>query len=445
MWAMLRNYQGMLRFGALCVALFLLALSQPLDRQTARAAGPTTGDCCTANGTAGCEDASCEALVCAVDSLCCSGIWDEGCAALADSLCGICPAPTCPGTGDCCSANGTAGCSDAACCGTVCALDPYCCDGVWDEGCVAIADSMCGLCPTPTCPGEGGCCVANGTSGCEDPNCCSTVCALDPNCCSGVWDEGCAALANANCGPAVCPPTICPGEGSCCVANGTPGCDSPACCALVCAIDSSCCDSIWDEGCAALAESFCPMMCPEPICPGEGSCCIANGTPGCDDPNCCETVCSLDPNCCDGIWDEVCAALAEANCGLVCPTPTCPGEGNCCVANGTPSCEDATCCETVCAVDPTCCSGIWDEGCAMLARSICNIPALCVGDFDDDGDADSDDWLKLDVCFDGPDLLPNPDGPPDFLDCLGAFDADLDNDIDMRDVQEFGLNFTGSN
>jgi hypothetical protein len=46
--------------------------------------------------------------------------------------CGI---ADCPGTGDCCQANGTPGCEDVACCELVCACDPFCCDTEWDEAC----------------------------------------------------------------------------------------------------------------------------------------------------------------------------------------------------------------------------------------------------------------------------------------------------------------------
>lgn len=50
--------------------------------------------------------------------------------------------------------------------------------------------------------------------GCNDPTCCSTVCAIDPSCCSGAWDQTCAVIAQQNC--TVCtggaPPSDCPGD-----------------------------------------------------------------------------------------------------------------------------------------------------------------------------------------------------------------------------------------
>ncbi|MHC4305094.1 MAG: hypothetical protein ACYTFF_01380 [Planctomycetota bacterium] len=54
-------------------------------------------------------------------------------------------------------------------------------------------------------------------------------------------------------------------------------------------------------------------------CPGEGDCCEANGTPACDDEECCTAVCEIDPFCCDTEWDDACAALAQEICVGLCP------------------------------------------------------------------------------------------------------------------------------
>lgn len=60
--------------------------------------------------------------------------------------------PTCDGGGgvcgppnpnDCSVPNGTPGCSDAACCEAVCAIDPYCCDVAWDSICASEAADIC--------------------------------------------------------------------------------------------------------------------------------------------------------------------------------------------------------------------------------------------------------------------------------------------------------------
>ena len=49
--------------------------------------------------------------------------------------------------------------------------------------------------------------------------------------------------------------------------------------------------------------------------PSQGACDEPNGTPGCDDLDCCLTVCDFDSACCDAGWDEVCADTAIDLCG----------------------------------------------------------------------------------------------------------------------------------
>jgi hypothetical protein len=56
--------------------------------------------------------------------------------------------------GDCCTLSQFAGCSDAVCCETVCAVDPSCCDLFWDMDCVNSAKTMCESCGAPPCTGD---------------------------------------------------------------------------------------------------------------------------------------------------------------------------------------------------------------------------------------------------------------------------------------------------
>ena len=175
------------------------------------------------------------------------------------------------------------------------------------------------------CPGEGDCCSANGTPGCDDLVCCVEVCVTDPFCCDVQWDSICASVANETC--AACG-AGCPGTGNCCEANGTPGCDDFFCCALVCAGDPFCCDTAWDSTCALQAAGACSIC--STGCPGGGDCCVNNGTPGCNDEACCELICESDPFCCDSFWDGVCAGQAQELCDVcqpVCADPVLDLEG----------------------------------------------------------------------------------------------------------------------
>ncbi len=105
-----------------------------------------------------------------------------------------------------------------------------------------------------------------------------------------------------------------PGTGDCLVANGTPFCENGACCEAVCAADPYCCNTEWDEGCVSLTDDF-PYECSgEPGCgePGTGDCLAANGSPFCENATCCEAVCAADPYCCTTEWDQVCANSTAA-------------------------------------------------------------------------------------------------------------------------------------
>jgi hypothetical protein len=54
------------------------------------------------------------------------------------------------------------------------------------------------------------------------------------------------------------------------------------------------------------------------VCPGEGDCCVANLTPGCEDETCCFAVCAADDFCCEVEWDSYCVDGAVALCGDLC-------------------------------------------------------------------------------------------------------------------------------
>src|SRR6185436_12625048 len=147
-------------------------------------------NCCFANGGLGCDDAACQAAVCGIDPFCCATAWDGICANEALQLCAVCAGGgVCPGRGDCCTANGGLGCNDADCCNLVCGFDPFCCETAWDGICASEAVANCAVCAAGPCPGAGDCCSANGGLGCNDEACCNLVCGFDPFCCETAWDS----------------------------------------------------------------------------------------------------------------------------------------------------------------------------------------------------------------------------------------------------------------
>ncbi|MBX3356692.1 MAG: hypothetical protein KF724_13435, partial [Phycisphaeraceae bacterium] len=205
------------------------------------------------------------------------------------------------------------------------------------------ANAQCAVCDgggggNPACnAGAGDCCVANGTPGCDDENCCNLICSFDSFCCNVQWDSICANAAVANCG---CELT-CPPSDHDCYSTGGPGCTDEDCCSLVCSVDPFCCQVAWDGICVNEAFQFCGV----PECPfsctgtsegepcgadtnggcnvaqgGSSNCCFAWGGIGCDDQNCQDTICSFDPFCCDVAWDGICAAAANDFCPDICFT-----------------------------------------------------------------------------------------------------------------------------
>ncbi len=484
---------------------------------------PPASDCCVANGTVGCDDQACQDTVCALDAFCCETEWDQLCADAAAANCGdLCEAgggegwnlvacnddgPGCSGfssclvaevvegqcyklrvggfataagngtltitpgasecevvppdvcgegAGDCCSANGTPGCDDEACCTIVCAADAFCCDTSWDGLCSGAALTLCEVCQ-PECNDcevvatveENELCGESNNDGCggapptmdfqdvnigdiihgyawadantrdtdwyrvtvpASGNVSGTVTAAGPTVVfivSGDWNT-CGGVAvigeighSQDCVPATAaasgltpgsevvvfvafgtadgggifagfpcgscentesgsweytveigeeegPGPVCgdPASGDCFIANGTPGCDDADCCNAVCAQDAFCCGTAWDQLCADAAIQIC----------GAASCdCQEEGGLGCAENLDCEAcVCGIDDFCCDTEWDSVCAGLAANECSDACCSTTVPSD--CCFANGTPGCNDPDCNDLICALAPFCCN-----------------------------------------------------------------------------------------
>lgn len=111
-------------------------------------------------------------------------------------------------------------------------------------------------------------------------------------------------------------------------------------------------------------------------CPAEiGDCYAPHRTPGCTQDTCCEAICAVDPSCCVQSWDAVCVGIA--NLATACPDgnhPHCGAKsaGSCFVADdGLPGCDQAACCDAICNVDPYCCTYEWDTLCAQQAQAMC--------------------------------------------------------------------------
>ena len=170
---------------------------------------PSTGDCCDVHPERGCEDRDCCTAVCTVNSSCCRDGWSAACVTLAGALCDpLCDfGPGCPGNGLCCFENGSPGCDDPACCAAVCAADSFCCSGLWDNLCAEKANDLCGEANgtyCEWCPAEESCCEGHGTPGCDRGACCELICSMGSRCCTVFWDSGCADAAAKFCPASAC-------------------------------------------------------------------------------------------------------------------------------------------------------------------------------------------------------------------------------------------------
>ncbi len=344
-----------------------------------------SGSCYVERETPGCDDEQCCQNVCAIDPKCCDEMWDSPCVELALTSCNSCGDIY---AGSCLASNLSPACSDAFCCNSVCLIDSYCCEVQWDGACVSEAQMIPGCVAAESCgaPNARACVLASLTPGCSDASCCQKICSeYDPWCCDVRWDEVCAAEAFVFCSY---PP---PGgtRSPCDERHATPGCNVAECASKVCSIPGFefCCDLRWDTACVQAADSLCVGLYE---CPGSGDCKKSHPTPMCDDPTCCNGVCAIDLTCCRVEWDNSCAVLAIELCRI--PSGQdweCPCEGDCFTVRldpdgnplpPKPGCNDKSCCTVVCQIDPFCCTEDWDAGCVDLAVSRCTSVPACGSD-----------------------------------------------------------------
>ncbi|MHC5004828.1 MAG: hypothetical protein ACYTJ0_17090, partial [Planctomycetota bacterium] len=116
---------------------------------------------------------------------------------------------------------------------------------------------------------------------------------------------------------------------------------------------------------------------------------------------------------CDVEWDQFCAWEA----GTVCRGCGSNAAGSCLEDNGTPSCSDLNCCNTVCDIDPFCCDTAWDGICADEAADFC-----CAGDIVPDGEVNVDDLVTVILTWGPCGEFPSP--------CPADLDANRVVDVD---------------
>ena len=176
--------------------------------------------------------------------------------------------------------------------------------------------------PGETCDPPGSptcdCCSPHNSPGCSNSYCVSAVCAIDPSCCSSRWKSSCVSLALANPVCSTCCTTSCGADCTYC-GDGSVG-DAEQC-------DDS--NYVNGDGC----DSTCHVVCGDGFtvaretCDPPGAavcnCCSAHPGPGCSNSACSNSVCAADPSCCTGPWTPVCAARASNDPACACCNVAC--------------------------------------------------------------------------------------------------------------------------
>ena len=115
------------------------------------------------------------------------------------------------------------------------------------------------------------------------------------------------------------------------------------------------------------------------LCPDTGECSVANGSPGCSDAGCCETVCAADPFCCLVDWDGFCADAAAELCIAAPAEACCIAEGACvdfapadCLGiGGSPQGPGTACGSSLTCLPEACC--LTDDSCVFITRDECTM------------------------------------------------------------------------
>lgn len=405
---------------------------------------PAPGSCLATHGTPGCDDGLCCEAVCAMDDFCCETQWDQLCVDEATELCLGCGGVS---TGSCYDSHATPHCEDQACCDAVCAMDAFCCASSWDSICAEEAVELCNSCGAAL---TGSCYATHENPHCDDLTCCDTICAFDSYCCQTQWDTICVNEALDYCEVNVLAgPIVNPANGNAYYLLSLASWNNANAKALEMgghlATVSGAAENEWiranianhagiardvwlglrdtategsfqwvtgeslgftawgpgepnDFGGEDYVEmyptvgawndipvyggrdNFAAVEVEITICGNvlTESCFVAHAAPFCNDAACCNEVCASDPFCCATQWDAFCVEEAFAWCYACGSTSA----GSCFATHG-PSCSDFDCCQTVCTTDPFCCAMSWDSLCVSEAISLCGVP--CPADLDGSG------------------------------------------------------------
>ena len=341
------------------------------------------------------ESTPLRSCACAPYGDCC---WLDGTFCLPDYAPCVCLAlsgvPECtPAIGDCCSQNDSEGCEDGPCCLAVCAELPSCCEDVWGQDCATMAMQLCSHC------GED--CGMDNLIGSYPPHC--SIDARQPHeLYDATYEFGWTELVlSFDCDPAplglgpadffveVEPPWQIPPSVSTVVTDSVSQ-------TVTVILDDLIEPDYWTcimhiHTCRQWCMGYLPGDVDQSLQTGVHDilaliACINELGPQCPlwlaDTDRSGVVDGQDLNRLNDLLYgngqfEVWLGQSLPPCPGTPVTCGTPGTGDCFEPNGTPFCDNAECCDTVCAVEPACCELAWDAGCVGLALQHCMPPEAC--------------------------------------------------------------------
>lgn len=365
---MLRNHPPIRKaLGLLLCAWTLLVTGTCAWAQTCPP--DATGSCLVAHQSPGCADTVCCATVCAIDSYCCLTQWDGQCAFFAQFNCQAPPPVPCGSTTESCFVvHSTPSCADAPCCETVCSTYPYCCSVSWDLTCRNAAIAACATFCIPTCPPQS----LNENEPCNTPG------AGNAPCINGVANTTILTVQNAMmvCGTIRSMPAnaadldafkiVLPdadGNGLARISielQAEQGTTEAGTTPLFAALIASPCQSLAQAALSVQTNGCSTQQLVQCVSAGTWYLVVTRGTFPTPAPllTLCDSVQSYNLKV---SWDDLCSN-------------PCGSTGDCFAVHASAGCQIASCCQSVCQLDPTCCSKLWDQVCVDLAVTHCNPP-----------------------------------------------------------------------
>lgn len=411
--------------------LSVASLAAALLVGAASGACPPSDHNCFTIGGPGCTNIACCDAVCAQDGFCCASSWDSLCVNQASTLCDGCGDPA---AGSCCSTHATPFCDNRTCCALVCEVDSFCCNVSWDTLCVGEAADFpeCGCACGKVDFGvtlddffnDNSCDTgANiplntqyvsrrsivfgaATDLATPPTVITTDSACDPSCRSAgdppySTEWWCQFKLAVGAGAPGAVAGVTSFSAQLCFIDTTPGTlmmngydqygnlvanafttvngsevlsfSAPfgERITYVQVVSANNAGGI-SVDCLNYDDPVAVLVCP----PSDHGCFVTGGV-GCTDTDCCETVCSVDGFCCATSWDSACVNEALTMCAG-CGDAT---DESCFCAHASTGCNNVECCGVVCAIDQFCCDVSWDSLCVGEANQMCG----CRYDFNQDG------------------------------------------------------------